>query len=80
VNLKRLELVDDHNMTCCLQSLTLPQLQIIEASNISIKVLISLIENTSGTIIEIKIDCISHDAINNKRIIQAIYDKCPNLK
>ncbi|RGB26758.1 hypothetical protein C1646_820215 [Rhizophagus diaphanus] len=84
VNLKKLELVDEtetHTMKWdCLQNFSLPHLQIIEVSNIPINVLISLIENASESLIEIKTDCVSHDVIDNRRIIQIIYNKCPNLK
>src|SRR5205823_11086064 len=55
-------------------------LQILKAKSVPINVLASLIENTNGSLIEITIDCIHHDEINNKRIIQAIYQNCPNLK
>ncbi|RIA92264.1 hypothetical protein C1645_820952 [Glomus cerebriforme] len=81
VNLKTLEL---RNGSCviwnCLENLSLPSLQILRARRIWIKSLASLIENTSGSLVEIKIDYISHDGISNKRIIQAIYKNCPNLK
>ncbi|GES74754.1 hypothetical protein GLOIN_2v1881634 [Rhizophagus clarus] len=40
----------------------------------------SLIKNTSGNLIEIKVDYVSNDEIDNKKLIQAIYDKCPNIK
>jgi hypothetical protein len=63
-----------------IENLTLPFLQILKAKSIPIKYLTGLIENTSGYLIEIKIDYICHDEINNKRIIRAIYQNCPNLQ
>ncbi|GES74598.1 hypothetical protein GLOIN_2v1881647 [Rhizophagus clarus] len=51
----------------------------IEASFVSIPVLTSLIENTKGYLRDINIQFINHSEINNKRIIQAIYQNCPNL-
>ncbi|RIA84980.1 hypothetical protein C1645_879608 [Glomus cerebriforme] len=82
INLKSLELDDNfHHMTLnCLDNLTLPSLQILKARRVRIKVLTSLIKNTSGSLIEIKIDYVYHDYIDNKRIIQAIYQNCPKLK
>jgi hypothetical protein len=81
VNLKELELDCSYYYAWnCLENLSLPFLRILKASRVPIKVLTNLIENTIGTLIEIKIDYIFHDEINNKRIIEAIYQKCPNLK
>ncbi|RIA92252.1 hypothetical protein C1645_820935 [Glomus cerebriforme] len=82
INLKILELDDDfRDITWdCLQNLSLPYLQILKASRVPIKALTSLIENTNGCLIEIKIDYIPHNENDNKRIIQTIYQNCPNLK
>ncbi|RIA81213.1 hypothetical protein C1645_881731 [Glomus cerebriforme] len=82
VNLKRLELDDNFNYMTWnyLENLSLPFLQNLKARGVPIKVLASLIENTGGYLNEIKIEGIRHDEINNKRIIQAIYQNCPNLK
>jgi hypothetical protein len=81
VNLKVLELDCFIYYTWnCLTNLSLPSLQILRAKRVPIKALISLIENTSGYLIEINIDSIIHDDFNNKRIIQAIHQHCPNLK
>ncbi|GBC04752.1 hypothetical protein RclHR1_05850001 [Rhizophagus clarus] len=63
-----------------LENLSFPFLQILKSSNVSIKILTDLIKNTSGNLIEIKIDYISHDEIDNKKLIQVIYQKCPNIK
>ena len=62
------------------KNLSLPHLQILRAKNVSIESLTSLIESTSGFLVEIKIDYIYHYEKENKRIIQAIYHKCPILK
>ncbi|CAG8712472.1 20902_t:CDS:2 [Rhizophagus irregularis] len=82
INLKRLEL--DDNFRCmkwkCLEKLSLPFLEILKAKHVPIKVLTNLIENTNESLNEISIDYINHDWINNKKIIQAIYKKCPTLK
>ncbi|GES92864.1 hypothetical protein GLOIN_2v1867142 [Rhizophagus clarus] len=40
----------------------------------------NMIENTSGYLTEITIDGEGYDGFDNKKIIQAIYTKCPNLK
>ncbi|RIA80508.1 hypothetical protein C1645_838573 [Glomus cerebriforme] len=85
VNLKVLKLSD---FTCnawdCLENLSLPSLQMLKAGrNISINALVSLIKNTNGSLIEIKIDyspSSPYDEYHNKRIIQAIHQNCPKLK
>jgi hypothetical protein len=63
----------------CLKNLFLPFLQILKARYVPIKPLTNLIENTSGSLIKIKIDYATHHLEDNKRIIQVIYNKCPNL-
>jgi len=91
VNLKRLELVGHcfrtwnffNTWNCndtwnCLKNLSLPFLQILKTEKIPVRALTSLIENTSGYLIEISID-LDLDEIDNKRIIQAIYQNCPKL-
>jgi hypothetical protein len=82
INLKRLELNDNFVYMAWnhLENLTLPSLQNLKARSVPVKVLASLIENTSGYLTEIKIDRIRHDVNNNKRIIQSIYQNCPMLK
>ncbi|RIA84519.1 hypothetical protein C1645_879876 [Glomus cerebriforme] len=82
VNLKILELDGNrHDKTRnCLENLSLPYLQILKAKYISVQDLESLIKSTSGQLIEIKIEYPPHSNINNKRIIQAIYQNCPNLE
>ncbi|GES74645.1 hypothetical protein GLOIN_2v1881647 [Rhizophagus clarus] len=80
VNLKRLELFNSHMTSNFMENLPLPYLQILKASRIPINVLERLIENTSGYLTEIRIDGVNHSQIDNKRIIQAIYQNCPKLK
>jgi hypothetical protein len=83
VNLKILELDNDYYRILTgnyLENLSLHFLQILKASRVPVNTLTNIIENTNGHLIEIKIEYISHDGINNKRIIQAIYQNCPNLK
>ena len=81
-NLKCLELDDNfHDMRWDrLENLSLPLLEILRARAILVGVLTSLIENTIGHLVEIRIDHTHHGAINNKNIIKAIYQNCPNLK
>ncbi|GBB89803.1 hypothetical protein RclHR1_01660022 [Rhizophagus clarus] len=80
VNLKVLELDSDSDYTWnCLENLSIPFLQILRARSVPIKILTNLIENTSGYLIEIKIDHIYHNEVGNKKIIQVIYQNCPNL-
>ncbi|PKK66411.1 hypothetical protein RhiirC2_868321 [Rhizophagus irregularis] len=62
-----------------LKNISLPFLQILKAKNVSIKVLTSLINNTNGHLIEISIDHIFRNEIDNEKIIQVIYQSCPNL-
>ncbi|GBC04989.1 hypothetical protein RclHR1_00060002 [Rhizophagus clarus] len=83
MNLKILELDDDcgnFKNTLWLENLSLPYLQILRASRVPIKALSTIIENTSGYLIEIKIDFISHDEISNKKLIQVIHQNCPKLE
>ncbi|RGB28725.1 hypothetical protein C1646_767488 [Rhizophagus diaphanus] len=67
INLKVLELDCGFNNWECLGNLSLPYLQILRARNVSIKGLISLIENTKGYLIEIKIDNTYHNIVDNKK-------------
>src|SRR5204862_327623 len=89
VNLNRLELDDFGHSGMktwnCLENLPLPFLQNLKAKRVPIKGLASLIENTNGYLIEINIDTISfpskfNSEIDYKKIIQAIYQNCPNLR
>ncbi len=81
INLNRLELdfTSIYTVTWdCLKNLSLPFLQILKTRSIPTEILASLIENTNGSLIEIKISW-SYD-IDSKRMIQTIYQNCPNLK
>jgi hypothetical protein len=82
VNLRVLELYNfQYTSWDCLESLSLPFLKILKVEQVPINNLTSLIENTNGSLIEISITCrVCHNKINNKKIIQAIYQNCPNLK
>ncbi|RGB31845.1 hypothetical protein C1646_763620 [Rhizophagus diaphanus] len=81
INLKVLEMDCYYYYTWnCLKNLSLPFLQILRAKRVPIRALTSLIENTSGYLNEINIDCINHDEFDNKIIIQTICQHCPNLK
>jgi hypothetical protein len=88
VNLKGLELNsrdmnsrDNLNLEwSCLKNLSLPFLQILKASHVPVRDLTELIQNTNGFLFEIKIDYAYHNNVDNKRIIQTIYQNCPNLK
>ncbi|GBC00140.1 hypothetical protein RclHR1_03760004 [Rhizophagus clarus] len=64
----------------CLENLSLPFLQILKTGGVPVKVLTNLIKNTNGYLVEINISRIFHNEIDNEKIIQAIYQKCPNLK
>ncbi|CAB5217449.1 unnamed protein product [Rhizophagus irregularis] len=81
VNLKILEL-DNHfyENWNCLEDLSLPLLQNLKASHVPIKALTNFINNTNGYLTKIDIDLVSHNKNDNKRIIQAIYQNCLNLK
>src|ERR1044072_1051564 len=80
VNLKGLELEYGKYSTMC-DHLYLPSLQILKViSFVPITALTSFIENTNGHLTEIVIGYAHYDEINNKKIIQAIYKNCPNLK
>jgi hypothetical protein len=85
VNLKVLELSHNARITASwnfLKNIPFPFLQILKSNGIPIEALTSLIKNTNGSLIEIKIDLdyIRHDEISNKKLIQAIYQNCPNIK
>jgi hypothetical protein len=82
VNLKELELFNstDDIEPNYLKYLTFPFLQILKLRSTETWTSASLIKNTSGFLIEIKMDYINIDEISNKKIIQAIYQNCPNLK
>ncbi|CAB4412253.1 unnamed protein product [Rhizophagus irregularis] len=82
VNLKSLELDNYFNekVLNCLEDLSLPLLENLKASRVPIKALTELINNTNGYLTEVKIDYVAHNKFDNKKLIQAIYQNCPNLK
>jgi hypothetical protein len=81
VNLKKLELnVSNHNMKFnFLENMSLPSLQILKSNMFQIKALRNLIVNTNGNLTKISIGNMLHNVIDNKNIIKAIYQNCPNL-
>jgi hypothetical protein len=60
-----------------LENLSLPNLKILRTQRVPSKILINLIENTIGNLFEISVLC---DGSNNERLLQAIYQNCPNLR
>jgi hypothetical protein len=60
-----------------LKNLSLPALKILRTQQVPSKILASLIENTRGYLTEISI---CYEGIDNKKLIQAIYQNCSNLK
>ncbi|RIA81862.1 hypothetical protein C1645_836272 [Glomus cerebriforme] len=82
VNLKRLEFKFPGIKIIKLDNLKdvfLPFLQILKIRSASIRDLINLIKNTNGYLTVIKINS-NYNEINDKLIIQAIYNNCPKLK
>jgi hypothetical protein len=82
VNLKVLELEFNGDIVYNrLESLSLPFLQVLKTKLVPINIIISLIKNTNGTLIEISMkSSMSNNVINNKIIIKTIYQNCPKLK
>ncbi|GBC05000.1 hypothetical protein RclHR1_00060013 [Rhizophagus clarus] len=82
VNLKELELsVNNQNIKLNnLENIFLPSLQILKSNVVRVQVLRNLFANTNGSLIKISINDIPHSEIDNKSIVQAIYQYCPNLK
>ncbi|PKY47142.1 hypothetical protein RhiirA4_462243 [Rhizophagus irregularis] len=85
VNLKKLELHGDYlfeeSKWKCLENLSLPSLQFLILQEFPVKYLISLIENTKGslTIIELHNYGKFYSENENERIIHTIYQNCPKL-
>ncbi|PKY26974.1 hypothetical protein RhiirB3_528927 [Rhizophagus irregularis] len=75
VNLVSLEL--SYFYTNWNYSVSLPLLKYLKANGVSSEVLASIIENTKGNLNEIIINYQHHH--NDKRLIKAIYQHCPNL-
>ncbi|CAG8594678.1 hypothetical protein RhiirA1_464667 [Rhizophagus irregularis] len=81
VNLKKLELrIDNHNVKLdFLENVSLSSLRILKSNIFQIKFLRNLILNTDRSLTKISIDNKLHNEIDNKNIIKAIYQNCPNL-
>ncbi|RGB25761.1 hypothetical protein C1646_771317 [Rhizophagus diaphanus] len=82
VNLLSLEIRIPHsvyyNEPDNLKNLSFPILRILKVRQIPSKIITNLIESTKGNLVKVKIYC---DSVNNiKRLIQAIYQNCPNLE
>ncbi|RIA85197.1 hypothetical protein C1645_831161 [Glomus cerebriforme] len=60
-----------------LGNVSLPLLKYLRAQQVPSNILTSLIENTKGKLIEISI---LYEGIDNKKLIQSIYQNCSNLK
>ncbi|RIA85199.1 hypothetical protein C1645_831163 [Glomus cerebriforme] len=60
-----------------LEKISLPFLKFLRAQFVPSKILTSLIENTKGHLTEISI---LYEGDDNKRLIQSIYENCPNLR
>ncbi|EXX55692.1 uncharacterized protein OCT59_016964 [Rhizophagus irregularis] len=60
-----------------LNDLSLPNLKILKTHRAPSKSLVNLIESTKGHLTEIDI---TYNDIDNERLIQAIYQNCPNLR
>ncbi|PKC15781.1 hypothetical protein RhiirA5_494302 [Rhizophagus irregularis] len=60
-----------------LDKVCLPNLKILKTQKIPSKDLANLIQNTKGNLIEISIQ---YEGNDNRRLLQVIYNKCPNLK
>jgi hypothetical protein len=89
INLKGLELhgelhdyysIDDESKWKYLENLSLPSLKFLKLYEFPTKYLIYLIMSTKGSLIEIEIYNDNVDPKNEKRIIQVIYQNCPNLE
>jgi len=65
----------------CLENISLPFLKVLRAKHVLVDNLKSLIKSAGGSLIEMSATYrTGHNTNNNKRIIQAIYQNCPNLK
>ena len=81
VNIRGLELESSiGNAWVCLKDLSLPFLQILRTKAVPVNMLTGLIERSGGYLTEVNLSHTYHEEVDNKRIIQAIYQKCPNLK
>jgi hypothetical protein len=63
-----------------LENISLPNLQILKSNIFQISILRNLIINTNRNLTKISFDNdMSHNEVENKSIIQVIYQNCPNL-
>jgi hypothetical protein len=76
VNLVSLEIKASYNADWSHLDVSLPLLKFLKVQNVPTNILISLIENTKGYLIEISI---IYRTYGDGRLIQKIYQKCPNL-
>ncbi|RGB43409.1 hypothetical protein C1646_809304 [Rhizophagus diaphanus] len=60
-----------------LKGLSLPNLKILKTLRVPSKSLVNLIESTKGYLTEIDI---TYEDVDDKRLIQTIYQNCPNLR
>jgi hypothetical protein len=81
VNLVSLEVgTHEHNTSWSnLENVSLPSLRILKAHKVPTNILVNFIENNKGILLEIKISDISFE-VYTKKLIQAIYNNCPNLQ
>ncbi|CAG8705440.1 uncharacterized protein OCT59_016097 [Rhizophagus irregularis] len=81
VNLISLEIgTHEHNASWNnLENVSLPSLRILKAHKVPTNILVNFIENNKGILLEIKISDISFE-VHTKKLIQAIYNNCPNLQ
>ncbi|GBC05418.1 hypothetical protein RclHR1_06210003 [Rhizophagus clarus] len=77
VNLLGLEINMPHFTNWNNENLSFPILRFLKVQRVPSKILASLIENTKGNLSEISIH---YDGADSKRLIQAIYQNCSNLR
>jgi hypothetical protein len=58
-------------------NLSFPHLETLNIGRFPIETVINIIENTTGHLIELSIE---REYVENKKLIQAIYQNCPKLK
>jgi len=77
INLISLDLnLSNYTDWSCLEKASLPNLKILKTKEIPSRIVASLIQNTGGHLINVSI---YHEGVDNKRLIQEIYQNCPNL-
>ncbi|RGB43396.1 hypothetical protein C1646_680881 [Rhizophagus diaphanus] len=75
VNLSILEICNGWNDINYFENLSSPNLKILNVNQVPPKILTNLVKNTIGQLTEISIS-----SVDNKMVIQVIYQNCPNLK